>query len=79
MEFKKYKLSELSKENKGTYGIGASAVDYSEDLYTYLRITDIKEDGSLDYSNLKSIDDSNAEKYILKKGDMDIWIGLMIF
>ena len=70
MEFKKYKLSELSKENKGTYGIGASAVDYSEDLYTYLRITDIKEDGSLDYSNLKSIDDSNAEKYILKKGDI---------
>ena len=41
MEFKEYKLSELSKGNKGTYGIGASSVEYSKDLYTYLRITDI--------------------------------------
>lgn len=70
MEFKEYKLSELSKGNKGTYGIGASAVDYSENLYTYLRITDIKEDGTLDYTNLKSVDDKNAEKYILEKGDI---------
>lgn len=70
MKFKEYKLSELSKDNKGTYGIGASAVEYSKDLYTYLRITDIKEDGSLDYKNLKSVDDKNAEKYLLKKGDI---------
>ena len=70
MEFKEYKLSELSKGNKGTYGIGASAVDYNKDLYTYLRITDIKEDGTLDYSNLKSVDDENADKYILEKGDI---------
>lgn len=70
MEFKEEKLSELSKDNKGTYGISASAVEYSKDLYTYLRITDIKEDGSLDYKNLKSVDDKNAEKYLLKKGDI---------
>ena len=70
MEYKEYKLSELSKDNKGTYGIGASAVEYSKDLYTYLRITDIKEDGSLDYKNLKSVYDKNAEKYLLKKGDI---------
>ncbi len=70
MKFKEYKLSELSKGNKGTYGIGASAVDYSEDLYTYLRITDIKEDGTLDYANLKSVNDENAVKYILEKGDI---------
>ena len=70
MEYRKYKLSELSKDNKGTYGIGASAVEYSKDLYTYLRITDIKEDGSLDYKNLKSVYDKNAEKYLLKKGDI---------
>ena len=70
MEFKEYKLSDLSKGNKGTYGIGASAVDYRENLYTYLRITDIKEDGTLDYTNLKSVDDKNAEKYILEKGDI---------
>lgn len=70
MEYKEYKLSEISKGNRGTYGIGASAVEYNKDLYTYLRITDIKEDGTLDYSNLKSVDDNNAKKYILQKGDI---------
>ena len=35
-----------------------------------MRITDIKEDGTLDYSNLKSVDDDNAKKYILEKGDI---------
>ncbi len=70
MEFKKYKLSELSIDNKGTYGIGASSIAYSKNLYTYLRITDINEDGTLNYSNLKSVDDNNAEKYLLKKGDI---------
>ena len=70
MEIKKYQLSELSKNNKGTYGIGASAVEYSKDLYTYLRITDINEDGTLDYANLKSVNDENAKNYILEKGDI---------
>ena len=28
-------LSELSLDGKGTYGIAASAVPYSNDLYTY--------------------------------------------
>lgn len=70
MEFKEYSLSELSKGNKGTYGIGAAAVDYNPNLYTYLRITDIKEDGTLERANLKSVDDENADKYILKKGDI---------
>ncbi len=70
MEFKEYQLFELSKNNKGTYGIGAAAVEYSEDLYTYLRITDINEDGTLNYANLKSVNDKNAEKYVLEKGDI---------
>lgn len=70
MEFKEYQLSELSKNNKGTYGIGAAAVEYSKDLYTYLRITDINEDGTLNYANLKSVNDENAERYLLKKGDI---------
>lgn len=70
MEFKEYRLSELSKNNKGNYGIGASAVEYSPNLYTYLRITDINEDGTLNYNNLKSVNDEDAQNYILKKGDI---------
>ena len=52
MEYKEYKLSELSKDNKGTYGIGASAVEYSKDLYTYLRIESILEKENLEITNL---------------------------
>ena len=70
MEFKEYRLFELSKDNKGYYGIGASAVEYDKNLYTYLRITDIKDDGSLNYSNLKSVNDENANKFILENGDI---------
>ena len=70
MIFNEYKLSELTKGNKGNYGIGASAVDHDKNLYTYLRITDINEDGSLDINNLKSVDDKKAENYLLKKGDI---------
>lgn len=70
MEFKEYRLFEFSKDNKGYYGIGASAVEYDKNLYTYLRITDIKDDGSLNYSNLKSVNDENANKFILENGDI---------
>ena len=70
MEFKEYRLFELSKDNKGYYGIGASAVEYDKNLYTYLRITDIKDDGSLNYSNLKSVNDENVNKFILENGDI---------
>jgi hypothetical protein len=34
-------LNDISVHNKGYYGIGAPAVDFSDDLYPYLRITDI--------------------------------------
>ena len=38
MEFKEYRLFELSKDNKGYYGIGASAVEYiAEDFYEKLK------------------------------------------
>ena len=38
--------------------------------YTYLRITDINDDGSLNFSNLKSVDDPKANKYLLKPNDI---------
>ena len=45
-EWKEYRLGEISK-GKASYGIGASAVPYSPLLHTYLRITDINDDGTL--------------------------------
>ncbi|MFS0882211.1 restriction endonuclease subunit S [Metabacillus niabensis] len=63
-------LGEISIGNKGNYGIAASAVEYSEDLYTYLRITDIDDDGKLLKDTLKSVDDDKAEKYLLKPNDI---------
>ena len=40
-------LADLSLEKKGFYGIGAKAVPYSKSLLTYLRITDINDDGTI--------------------------------
>lgn len=69
MEFKKVTLDEISI-NGGSYGIGASAVEYNQDLFTYLRITDINEDGTLDYKNLMSVNDEKADQYLLKENDI---------
>ena len=63
-------LASLSLDGKGSYGIGASAVPFSKDLYTYLRITDIKDDGTLNKQDLKSVDDEKAEEYLLKPNDI---------
>jgi type I restriction enzyme S subunit len=64
------KLKDISIDNRGYYGIGASAVNYDKDKYTYLRITDINDDGSLNEEGLMSIDDENASKYLLEKNDI---------
>ena len=68
-EWKEYKLEELSK-GKGAYGIGASAVPFSDDKYTYLRITDINDDGTLNKNGLMSVDDEDAYKYVLCENDI---------
>lgn len=70
MEFKKTTLGEISIDGKGSYGIAASAVPYSESLYTYLRITDINDDGTLNKTGLMSVSSSKAEKYLLKPNDI---------
>ena len=64
------KLKDISVNNRGYYGIGASAVDYDADKYTYLRITDINDDGSLNKKNLMSVDDEKANQYLLQKNDI---------
>lgn len=64
------KLNDLSIGGKGSYGIAASAVERKADLPTYLRITDIFDDGTLNLSELKSVDAPNSDKYILKPNDI---------
>ena len=63
-------LGELSVTGKGNYGIAASGVPYSKELYTYLRITDITDDGRINFSSLTSVDDVNADKYLLQPNDI---------
>ena len=64
------KLNDLSIGGKGAYGIAASAVERRADLPTYLRITDIFDDGTLNLSELKSVDAPNSDKYLLKPNDI---------
>lgn len=70
MIFEQKTLGQLSKHGRGYYGIGASAVPYSSSLLTYLRITDIKDDGTLNKTDLKSVADPEAEKYLLSPNDI---------
>lgn len=70
MEFKNTTLSKISINNKGMYGIGAPAVEFDENLPTYLRITDITDDGNLIESDLKSVDSPKYKNYILKANDI---------
>lgn len=70
MELQKTTLGQVSINKKGSYGIAASAVPYSEQLYTYLRITDILDDGTLNKSGLMSVDDEKASNYLLKPNDI---------
>lgn len=69
-EWKEYKLGELAIEGKGGYGIAAPAVDFDINKYTYLRITDINDDGTINRNSLKSVDDINASNYLLKPNDI---------
>ena len=57
-------------ENKGDYGLNAPATDYSVNLPTYLRITDIDDNGKFIHSAKKSVDNLSAKEYYLKNGDI---------
>lgn len=70
MEFRDTTLASLSVDGRGSYGIGASAVERSDNLYTYLRITDIRDDGTLNMADLKSVDDAKASQYLLRPNDI---------
>ena len=68
-EYRTYTLEDLSI-GKGNYGIAASAVPFDASLHTYLRITDINDDGSLNKCGLMSVDEDDADKYLLKPNDI---------
>lgn len=67
------KIRDLSKPQKGFYGIGASAVGYSEDLPQYLRITDIDDFGcapSILPTCININEYSDWKRYLLKENDI---------
>ena len=68
-EFKTYTLEELTI-GKGSYGIAAPAIPFNPAKHTYLRITDINDDGTLNKQSLMSVDDENASNYTLKENDI---------
>lgn len=52
------------------YGINAPAVPYSDGLPTYIRITDITEDGRFSRENPVSVESGDSPDYYLKDGDL---------
>lgn len=56
--------------NKGDYGLNAPAIDYSNNMPTYLRITDIDDNGKFRKEDIKSVDNPMAKDYYLKDGDI---------
>ena len=67
--WKKVKLVDCLKQ-KPDYGINAPAVPYDNHLPTYLRITDITEDGYYSQKDIVSVADPEAWKYIMVEGDL---------
>ena len=54
----------------GRYGLAASAVEFDENLPTYLRITDINDDGTLNPIDRKSVASPSSNDYMLHEGDI---------
>jgi len=68
-EWKEVKLGSCLAQ-KPEYGINAPAVEHSSKLPTYLRITDISEDGSFIKSKKTSVNSANSSNYYLTEGDL---------
>ena len=54
----------------GKYGINAPAVEFSNDLPTYLRITDIDDDGNFISFNKVSVNDMESNNFLLENEDL---------
>jgi type I restriction enzyme S subunit len=68
-EWEEVSLEEVC-DVKGKYGIGAAAVEFSNDLPRYLRITDIDDDGNYSPKKEVSVSDKNWSEYVLEEGDI---------
>ena len=68
-DWKVVRLGDVLME-KPKYGINAPAVEYSKSLPTYLRITDIDENGIFNTDKKVSVNDKNSCKYILQENDI---------
>lgn len=55
---------------KGEYGINAASVEYSKELPTYIRITDIDENGNYSCIKKVSVNDEHFGNYLLSSGDI---------
>ena len=62
-------LNELCIE-KGVYGVPYAAVEFDENKYRYLRISDISDDGVLLHDDKKSVEGENLENYLLTENDI---------
>lgn len=67
--WKMVKLGECLKQ-KPDYGINAPAVPFDNHLPTYLRITDITEDGYYSKKDIVSVASQDAMKYVMDEGDL---------
>ena len=66
-------MKEISKNNKGYYGIGASSCPYNSNYPQYLRITDISDDGFIPFILPTSINPKkypDFKNYYLRKNDI---------
>ena len=68
-EWEVKKLGECLLRNP-EYGINASAVPYSDNLPTYIRITDISEEGRFLPEKKSSVSNINSNNYFLEKDDI---------
>ena len=68
-EWRVKQLVELC-QNNGDYGINASAQEYDPKLPTYLRITDIDENGKFTRQNISSVNHVKCDLYRLADGDL---------
>ena len=69
VQWRKVRLGECLKQ-KPDYGINAPAVPYDNNLPTYLRITDITEDGYYSKKDIVSVSSQDALKYVMEEGDL---------
>jgi len=68
-EWEEFRLEDVCDVN-GKYGIGAAAVEFSNDLPRYLRITDIDDDGNYSPEKEVSVSEKTWNEYVLEDGDI---------